>query len=299
MNQSRVLGKSRVTQPCLIALESALSGPIPVEKATVLTKNDVEHLFVLWESLDWPYQGAIIPSGFASGYGGEGGRGFSLAVCMILDQRIPMEHVKVRHDVFDKIDRGFFSMVWQKEICDSGSGSDIPLENWVFKSHRELMLAHRLWRAQSWQMWNSVMAWPHPAFTVDKFSCDVGDRLYLASKNLGHNVQPEICQQVGLMLRDAWIEFSRVARSELEETGFKIGKDDVKRVLEGLRLSNAIIAKAKQAHARANALQHDRGATPDLARRCFDNTVGAMAEIIQTRFPGQPDLRIKGLIPPN
>ena len=299
MSQFRVLGESGVTQPCLIALESALSGPIPLEKITVLTKNDVEHLFVLWESLDWPYLGAIIPSGFASGYGGEGGRGFSLALCMILDQGIPLEHVRVTRDVFDRIDRGFLPMAWQKAICDDGPKSDVPLGNWVFKRHGELMLAHRLWRAQSWQMWNSVMAWPHPAFDVDRFSWEVGDKLYVASKNLVVNAQPENCQQVGLMLRDAWIEFSRVARSQLEESGSKIGKDDVKRVLKGLRLSNAITAKAKQAHARANALQHDRGATPDLARRCFDITVEAMAEIIQTRFPGQTDPRIKGLIPRN
>lgn len=121
----------------------------------------------------------------------------------------------------------------------------------------------------------------------------------MASKNLGDNVQPEISQQVSLMLRDAWIEFSRVARSQLEETGSKFGKDDVKRVLEGLRLPNAITAKAKQAHARTNELQHDRGATPDLARRCFDITAEVMAEIIQTRFPGQTDPRIKALIPRN
>ena len=47
MNQFRVSGESGVTQPWLIALESVLSGPMPVEKAKVLTKNDVEHLFVL------------------------------------------------------------------------------------------------------------------------------------------------------------------------------------------------------------------------------------------------------------
>lgn len=299
MSQFRVLGESGVTQPCLIALESTLSGPIPLEKATVLTKNDDEHLFVLWESLDWPYLGVIIPSGFASGYGGEGGRGFSLALCMILDQGIPLEHVKVARDVFDEIDRGFLPMERQKAICDDGPKSDVPLGNWIFKRHVELMLTHRLWRVQSWQMWNSVMAWSQPAFDVDSFSWKVGDKLYMASKNLVDNAQPENCQQVGLMLRDAWIEFSRVARFQLEETGSKIGKDDVKRVLEGLRLPNAITAKAKQAHAGANALQHDRGATPDLARRCFDNTVEAMAEIIRTRFHGQTDPRIKRLIPRN
>ena len=57
MSQFRVLGESGVTQPYLIVLESALSGRTPVEKATVLAKNDVEYLFVLCESLDWLYLG--------------------------------------------------------------------------------------------------------------------------------------------------------------------------------------------------------------------------------------------------
>ena len=65
--QFQVMGESGYTQPCLVALDTALSGSSNIHRATVVTKNDNEHLFILWGSEDHPQRGTIIPTGFASG----------------------------------------------------------------------------------------------------------------------------------------------------------------------------------------------------------------------------------------
>ena len=228
MNQFRLVGESGITQPCLIALESALAGPAPVQKVTVLTKNGREHLFVLWESFDWPYFGTIIPSGFMSGYAGEGGRGFSLALCMIRELEIPIEHLKVRETVFDRIDGGDFPVAWHRNVSESASPLEMPVDGWVFNNHWQLLTDRRLWRVQGWKRRNSPVRWQKPAIDVDKFSWDVGDKLFMASEYLTGNAQPEDCQKMGLMLRDAWIEFILIARLNIEEIDARIRKDDVK-----------------------------------------------------------------------
>ncbi len=272
---------------------------MPIQKTTVLTKNGREHLFVIWESLDWPYLGAIIPNGFMSGYSGEGGRGFSLALCMIHELQIPIEHLKVNNTVFDRIDKGDFPMAWHKHVNNSAMPLQMPVGGWVFKNHWQLMSDHRLWRVQSWKRWNSPMDWPNPAFDVSKFSWDVGDKLFLASENLAGNAQPENCQQVGLMLRDAWIEFARIVRSNIEELHEGIGKNDVKRVIDAMQLPADISANAKKSYSHTLSLHHDRGATPYLAESRFSETVDAMAEIIEIRFSGVFDPRGREMIPTN
>ena len=299
MNQFRLVGESGITQPCLIALESALAGPAPVQKVTVLTKNGREHLFVMWESFDWPYLGTIIPNGFMSGYSGEGGRGFSLALCMIHEQQIPIEHLRVNNTVFDRIDNGDFPIVWHRQVNESASPLEMPVDGWVVNSHWQLLTDRRLWRVQGWKRRNSPVRWQKPAIDVDRFSWDVGDKLFMASEYLTGNAQPEDCQKMGLMLRDAWIEFTGKARLHIEEIDEGIGKNDVKRVLDELRLSADIATKAKKSHSLTNNLQHDRGATPQDAERCFNDSVEAMAEIIEMRFPGVSDPRRDELVHPN
>ena len=293
------MGESGLTQPCLIALESALSGQAPVQKATVLTKNGDEHLFVLWESLERPYLGAIIPSGFKSGYGGEGARGFSLALCMIDEIRIPIDHMKLNEIAFGRIDNGDFLAAWHGEVSESAFPLVMPVGGWVFRNHWQLALDRRLWRVQSWKKRNTVMDWPSPGFEVDNFSWEVGHKLFIAGENLSRIARPENCQQVGLMLRDAWIEFTRYARWDIEEIDEGIGKDDVKRVLDAMQLPEHIAARAKRSHAWANGLQHDRGGAPQAAKRCFDDAVEVMAEIIEIRFPGRQDPRRDESIPTN
>ena len=102
-----------------------------------------------------------------------------------------------------------------------------------------------------------------------------------------------------MILRDAWIEFSRIIRKSLDEDDESIGKNDVKGVLEAIDLPQDIIQKGRQAYNLTNALQHDTRAGHDKAAACFNRSTEAMAEIISVRFPGVHDLRNESLIRPN
>ena len=297
--QFQVMGQSGYTQHCLVALDRVLSGPIYVQRATILTKNDSEHLLVLWETVDWPSRGIIIPTGFASGYSGEGSRGFSLALCMLSEHRVPIYHVRMRETVFDQIDGGYFPDLWQLGISQRALQCEMPIPNWTFVRHWELTQQRRLWRVQSWRWRNTVIEWNESANIVDDFNWEVGDILNRAIRALTRSSPPEDRQQVGLILRDAWIKFSRIIRKSLDDDDESIGKNDVKGVLEAMDLPQEIIQKGRKAYNLTNALQHDTGAGHDMAKACFNRSTEAMAEIISVRFPRVHDLRNESLIRPN
>ena len=297
MSQFTVLGESGYTRPCLVALDMVLSGPLDPEQATVLTKDGNEHLIVLWECGEWPFEGIIIPTGFASGYSGEGARGFSLALCMLHEQKIPLDHLEVRPAIFDSIDGGRFPETWQERIRDSASACKMPIPGWIFVNHWELTGNHGLWRVQRWRGTGTM--WTKFAEAVDDFSSVVGNKLYQACVLVKRSAQPEIYQQVGLLLRDGWIEFSHGIRAKVGELPGQPGKNDVKAVVRALHLDEFVTKKAERAYNSTNALQHDRKANPDKARACFTDSVMAMAKIISARFPDERDSHKDDLTRPN
>lgn len=297
--QFQVVGDSRRTQRCLVALDTVLSGPLDVQQATILTKNDSEHLLVLWESVGWPNKGFIIPTGFASGYSGEGARGFSLALCMLYEHQVPMYHLNVGESAFDQIDGGYFPDPWQHQISERAEPCEMPIPGWTFVEHWNLAQARRLWRVQSWRWRNTVIEWNESASVVDNFNWEIGDKLDRACRALTRSSSIEDCQQVGLILRDAWIKFSRVIRKHLDEDDGRIGKNDVKRVLEAFNLPQALTLKARKAYDLTNKLQHDTRAEHNKAEACFRSSTEAMAKIISLRFPDLHDPRKESLIRPN
>ena len=235
MAQFRVRGKSGYTQPCLDALDEILSGPTQIQKATILTRNEVEHLIVLWEYVDHPYEGVIIPTGFASGYRGEGSRGFSKALCMISEKHIDFERLGVSEGVFDQVDSGYFPSEWQYLVREAATQCSMPVQGWVLDLHWGLLQTGQLWRAPRWRWPHIFPEWTGSADQVDGFSKIVGGKLYRAAEALNRDPHPETCQQVGLALRDAWIEFSLAARQCARLTitePEKKGRNDVKVVFE-------------------------------------------------------------------
>ena len=84
----------------------------------------------------------------------------------------------------------------------------MPIPGWVFVKHWNLAKRRRLWRVQSWSWQNTVLEWIGSANVIDNFSREIGDKLNLACETLTRNARPEICQNVGIITRDAWIEFS-------------------------------------------------------------------------------------------
>lgn len=297
--QFQVVGDSWRTQRCLVALDTVLSGPLHVQQATILTKNDSEHLLVLWESVGWSNEGFIIPTGFASGYSGEGARGFSLALCMLYEHQVPMYHLNVGESSFDQIDGGYFPDPWQHQISERAEPCEMPIPGWTFVKHWDLAQYGRLWRVQSWRMLDTVIEWNESATVVDDFNWEIGDKLNRACRTLTRSSPIEDCQQVGLILRDAWIKFSRVIRKHLDEDDGRIGKNDVKRVLEAFNLPEALSLKTRKAYDLTNKLQHDTNAGQHKAKTCFHSSTEAMAAIIKVRFPGMHDPRKGSLIRPN
>ena len=293
----RVLGDSGYTRSCLTALDMVLSGPLDPRRATVLTKNGNEHLILLWECGGWPFEGVVIPTGFMSGYGGEGPRGFSLALCMLHQQDIPINRLEVRPAMFDRIDGGDLPERWQKYIQESVIECEMPIPYWVFVNHWELARKRRLWRVQRWR-YNGI-EWTADADVVDDFSVATGDKLHQVCSAVRRKAPPEICQHAGLDLRDGWIEFAHTIREKVKVVPGNPGQNDVKSVVAALGLSEAVTKLANKAISSANALQHNRNATRELAQACFDDSTKAMAEIIRVRFPGHLDPFKNDLIRPN
>lgn len=287
MSEFQVLGASGYTRPCLIALDMVLSGPLEPLKATVITNAYQEHLFLLWDCWNWPFDGIIIPTGFKSGYTGEGARGFSLALCMLYEHNIPIDRLKVNPKIFRRIDEGYFPKLWQERVSQTASKCNMPVPEWIFKNHWELTEAHRLWRVQLWR--STVIEWTDSANAVDDFSWIVGDKLHQACLTVKRNASSEECQQSGLVLRDAWIEFSQAVRAKIGEIAGQPGKNDVKAVIEALNLDENLTKRAKKAFDYTNVLQHDRKTGKEKAKTCFNASADEMAEIIKAKFLGQFD----------
>ena len=293
----RVLGDSGYTRSCLVALDMVLSGPLDPLRATVLTKNGNEHLMLLWECGSWPCEGVVIPTGFKSGYAGEGPRGFSLALCMLYQQGIPIYALEVSPAMFDRIDGGQLPQHWQEYIQASAIECEMPIPYWVLVNHWELLKDHRLWRVQRWRYTGTE--WTTDADVVDDFSVITGDKLHQACRAVRRSSPPEICQHAGLDLRDGWIEFSHAIREKIKVVPGNPGKNDVKSVVAALGLSEDVTKLANKAINSANALQHNRNATWELAQACFDDSAKAMAEIIRVRFPDHFDALKNDLVRPN
>lgn len=296
----QVMGESGITGSCLVELDKTLSGPSQIERATVLTNDFRGHLFILWERIEQPGFGFIIPAGFRSGPGGgEGVRGFSLALCMLHDYRVPIDCLEVRTSVFDQINRGSLPGSLQTQIIQAASPCAMPISGWTLVKHWELTQEGRLWRVQGWRGNDFVIQWNEQAIAIDIFNWELSDKLNQACETLAPNSRTEDCQQVGLILRDTWIEFSHIARKYLGKDPAHIGKNDVKGIIKALNLPHDVTQRASKAYDSTLELQHRRGAKREEAIACFNNSTEAMAEIISICFPGQRDPRRAGMVPPN
>ncbi len=174
----------------------------------------------------------------------------------------------------------------------------MPIPGWTLRKHWELMQEGQLWRVQGWRR-DKVVQWNESAEIIDNFNWDIGDKLNQVCETLAPNSRTEDCQQVGLILRDAWIEFSHIVRRDIDKDFAGVGKNDVKGVIDVLKLPQDIAQRAKQAFDSTLALQHHRGADLEEAKACFNSSTEAMAEIIDIHFPRQSDPRGTDMVPPN
>ena len=148
------MGLPGMPKPCLLAVDTIVNSHDPPRKGSVVTfradldNQEERHLFVFW---DWNYvRVTVVHSGFRSGYGGEGARRFSEALCMVIDRGIPTNVIYV--DAFD------FSAIENREITSEiihrlRSADDEPYKfwfyhPWIHESNSLQLLRKTFWSAR-------------------------------------------------------------------------------------------------------------------------------------------------------
>lgn len=100
-------GTAGITARCLRALTMAIQAGDKIEKAYLLSDFDSKsgggtHCFLLFTEFGDPI---AIKSGFASGYGGEGPRGLSSALQILIRHNIDIEEYAVDKSLIERVDR--------------------------------------------------------------------------------------------------------------------------------------------------------------------------------------------------
>jgi hypothetical protein len=73
-----------------------------VTRAQGLLKDTPQHAFVFW---DWILACTVVPSGFTSGYPGEGPRGLAYALLMVQAKNIPLYALEINGGMFDRLNQ--------------------------------------------------------------------------------------------------------------------------------------------------------------------------------------------------
>lgn len=110
-NQAQIqyIGLPGATQECVSALHSLVeSQPKPSAVRLITCRRDSEdaireHAFLIEQPLG---ELVCIPSGFASGYGGEAPNGLSFALALLRSLSIPISEVEVERETLDRVDSG-------------------------------------------------------------------------------------------------------------------------------------------------------------------------------------------------
>ena len=178
-------GQSGYTVTCLQAIDAILSSGALPERVTIVTHIynrtsrplQEEHLFIFW---NWKFVPVVvIPSGFASGYPGEGPKGFALAICMIKDRNIPIDFTEISEKEFRLIDEERISEVddplLMKIKAKSESLGSMYYE-WVPGEMDELLQRGQLWKAFHWRETKTDMLTEAIGY-VDSHDSEVGRKL--------------------------------------------------------------------------------------------------------------------------
>lgn len=287
------LGESGHTYNCLIAIHAILESGVPPEEATVVSceyggPRQTDHLFLFWNWGHFPV--TIVPSGFASGYRGEGPKGFSLALCMIREKGIAIKQIDVDASLFRMLDEGRISHPKSKHLNRMKAQSEVlpfPFPEWVHEEHEALLKKGQLWKAYYWR--ETKTDWLNEAVEViDNYDPGVGEKLRLALAQLEKAETTEEYQQIGIVVRDAWIEIMQklwASTSGIDKAG--VGPDDVKGMLGRFKLGDKPANIAKSAYELSVGIQHDRRVAASVTRACVATTALAMnmlLDLIHQKF---------------
>jgi len=320
------LGVSGYTEQCLIAIDAILnSGWLP-KKAIIVSKHlyrnnptQQDHLFLF---VDWAlYPITVVPSGFASGYRGEGPSGFSLAICMIREKGIPISGICLNDVDFERINRGevkYSDDALFRKILLKSEEYSWPWPGWTNGSHEQMLERGLLWCECYWrqpptdQITKAISEIDIEFPLVGKklrlarrkiiealpgidelqqlgdlvravaMDAEFGEERRLARKKIIEESQGiEELQQVGILVRDAWIEFSKAICKSLKVNTTGIKNDAVIDRLRKLKLEDELSNSCKASFNLSLKVQHDRGIRGDEAEMCLLLSIFSMRTLIR------------------
>ncbi len=279
-------GKSGYTEPCLQAVNAILNSGILPKTVTIVSEHRVtrqarqDHLFIFW---DWGYiPVVIVPSGFSSGYPGEGPKGYALAICMIREKQIPIDWITVNSRDFNSLDKGLIQYEDDPLIMDikaKTEGLTWPWYEWVPENLEEALERGQLWRhayLQSYQADPITIA----ISNIDLISPDTGNKLRLARGKVFNGIQTEEWQHAGQLVQDAWIELSQRLCDLNNIDTSDIEKDKVVPRLQKLELEEKVFNLAKASFDLNNMVRHDREITQEVAISCVVSSIFSMQSFI-------------------
>lgn len=282
-------GTSGYTQPCILAICSILNSGILPESATIVShaRNrrsqslQENHLFIFW---NWQYYPVVvIPSGFASGYTGEGSKGFALAICLIREKGIPLSGISVNETVFYELDNSQVLYTDTQVLHEIKAKSEIlnwPWYNWVPIEYEEALERKQLWRHQYLQGYHFDNYISNAISNIDLIDPIVGKKLRLAVECVKYSLGVESWQQSGQLIRDSWIEISdTLCKIEQIDTS-EMRTDNVSEKLAKLKLDEKIYKLAKASFDLNSKVRHDRKIKNEIAMACVVSSIFIMQGIV-------------------
>lgn len=286
LRRVQYVGVSGYTRECLVAIDAILnSGRLPNKAIIVSTfphgsNRGQDHLFIF---VDWDhFPITVVPSGFASGYSGQGARGFSLAICLIREKGIPIWAIDLDDANFRRIDLGevryrdgplFRDILVKSEECRW------PWLGWTSEAHEQMLERGLLWHECYWREPETDKI-TRAISEIDIELPIVGRKLRLARSKLEGSQSNEELQQVGILVRDAWIEFSGALCTSLQVDTADVENDKVLGRLKKLRLENELLDSCRVSLNLSLKVQHDRAVKGYEAEMCLLLSVFSMRTLL-------------------
>ena len=144
------MGRAGDSEACLLAVDTIVNSQNPPGKASVVThvtdrRNwHREHLLLFW---DWnALELAVVHSGFASGYGSEGSRKFSEALCMLSDREIRTNEIYVEEAVFEAIEHRKLTTQLIEGLRSANAGSVEEPWHAIWERHQDEIETQTFWQ---------------------------------------------------------------------------------------------------------------------------------------------------------
>ncbi len=105
----------------------------------------------------------------------------------------------------------------------------------------------------------------------------VARKLNLALEQFNKSEEIEELQQIGIVIRDSWIDFTqKIFTNKLDPTSFDLSPVDVKGMLKKMDFPESVVGMANDIFQLSLVIQHDRNIKKPIVGFCLANTVVCM-----------------------